>query len=96
MTPRSLCVDEVPLVSVNACQCRTFKSCLCRAAAGTIRHYANVLFVYLDKPGVPPFACRYVVRAASRVLSLHWTYNVPFMKTGLINEMEKVCVCLRE
>lgn len=60
---RARVADEVPRVSGSAHGCWTFKSCLCKVTAGTVRHCANVLSVYLDKLGVGPFACRYVVRA---------------------------------
>lgn len=63
MRLRAGVVDEAPRVSGNARGCWTFKPCLCKVAAGTVRHYANVLSVYLHKLGVGPFACRYVVRA---------------------------------
>lgn len=63
MCLRAGVADEAPCVSRNARRCWTFKPCLCKVAAGTVRHYANVHSVYLHKLGVGPFACRYAVRA---------------------------------
>lgn len=63
MCLRARVADKVPRASVNACGRWTLKSCLCKVTVGTMRHYANVLSMYLDKLGVCPFACRDVVRA---------------------------------